>query len=57
MQGEVHLRLGYALRVLEHLTMAHERWRAAREIDPQGWAGSQAGRASKQGNLAAEKRR
>lgn len=57
MQGEVHLRLGYALRVLEHLTMAHEHWRAAREIDPQGWAGSQAGRASKQGNLAAEERR
>jgi tetratricopeptide (TPR) repeat protein len=43
-QAEVHLRLGYALRTLEHFTMAHEHWRAAREIDPHGWAGSRAGR-------------
>lgn len=43
-RASVHLRLGYALRALEHLTMAYEHWRAAREIDPHGWAGSQAAR-------------
>jgi tetratricopeptide (TPR) repeat protein len=43
-RASVHLRLGYALRALEHFTMAYEHWRRAREIDPHGWAGSQAAR-------------
>jgi len=43
-RASVHLRLGYALRTLEHFTMAYEHWRRAREIDPHGWAGSQAAR-------------
>jgi tetratricopeptide (TPR) repeat protein len=43
-RASVHLRLGYALRALEHFTMAYEHWRRAREIDPHGWAGCQAAR-------------
>jgi tetratricopeptide (TPR) repeat protein len=55
-QAEVHLRLGYALRALEHFAMAHEHWRAAREIDPRGWAGSRAARAAGERYLAANER-
>jgi len=43
-RASVHLRLGYALRALEHFTMAYEHWRTAREIDRHGWAGNQAAR-------------
>jgi tetratricopeptide (TPR) repeat protein len=56
-QAEVHLRLGYALWALEHFTIAHEHWRAAREIDPHGWAGSRAARELREGILAADERR
>jgi tetratricopeptide (TPR) repeat protein len=38
----VHLRLGHALWTLNHLTAARQHWDAARDIDPQGWAGNQA---------------
>jgi tetratricopeptide (TPR) repeat protein len=40
----VHLRLGYALRALNHPITARQHWDAARAIDPQGWAGNQAAR-------------
>jgi hypothetical protein len=55
-QAEVHLRLGHALWALEHFTMAQEHWRAAREIDPHGWAGSRAARAVGERHLAANER-
>ena len=43
-RAAVHLRLGNALRTANHFTMAHQHWRAAREVDPHGWAGNQAAR-------------
>jgi hypothetical protein len=43
-RAAVELRLGHALRAMQHPTMAREHWRAAREIDPHGWAGRQAAR-------------
>jgi tetratricopeptide (TPR) repeat protein len=38
----VHLRIGYALRALNHPVTARQHWDAARDIDPHGWAGNQA---------------
>jgi tetratricopeptide (TPR) repeat protein len=42
--GAVHLRLGHALWALNHPITARQHWEVAREIDPDGWAGSQAAR-------------
>jgi tetratricopeptide (TPR) repeat protein len=43
-RAAVHLRLGHALRAQKHFGTAREHWSLAREIDPHGWAGTQAAR-------------
>jgi hypothetical protein len=40
----VNLRLGCALRALNRPITARQHWHAARDVDPQGWAGNQAAR-------------